>query len=203
MPERYEVGRFGLRTFKVHGGKLHSVVAQGSGQHWDKGECRARCVVFEDNAFATDAEWRKGQYEVMKDLVLGLGDADDATPTKLDLQRMLEHDAPDSDCRCGIYASLNLENLRRQYAEALFMVAVIAAEGKTIIGTRGLRTEYARIVAYWIPWYQFYMKKVAARECSDAMFYKNLNEMLADYQIPRKADGKVEPIRNASTWWTA
>lgn len=217
MPDRYEVGRFGLRTFKVHSGKLHSVIASGSGQHWDQGECRARCVVFEDIAFASDAVWKRRQVLAESDLALrelnknkSLFDrgtfqrlTEEIEEAKNEMLEMLEHEAPDIDCRCGVYGSLNLENLRRQYAEALFMVAVIAAEGKTIIGTRGLRTEYARVVAFWTPWYQFFMRRVAVKECPDATSYKDLNLMLKDYGIPRKADGSIEPIKNASTWWLA
>lgn len=218
MPERLEVGRLALRTFKVHGGRLHSVIAHGSGQHWMNGECRARCVVFEDQAFASDAEWKQRQLHATSDLALAKLEArTDTVHNHADLQKFREviaqvqeklqaimsHQAPDPDCRCGIYGSLNLENLRRQYSEALFMVAVIASEGKTIIGTRGLRTEFARVVAFWTPWYQFYMRKTASRECPDAKSYGSLDQMLKDYGIPKKADDKVEPIENASAWWTA
>jgi hypothetical protein len=61
------------------------------------------------------------------------------------------HVAPEKDCRCGIYATLSLEVLFSQYPEpASRIVTVIAAEGKTRLGTVGLRTAAARVVAYWV-----------------------------------------------------
>lgn len=60
------------------------------------------------------------------------------------------HEAPCLECECGIYGSHSLQDLHAQYSYAWYFVAVIAAEGKTIVGSRGLRTERARVVAYWI-----------------------------------------------------
>lgn len=60
------------------------------------------------------------------------------------------HEAPHEDCACGIYATLNFTMLARQYGDdAKRSVAVIAAEGTTIIGDKGLRTAAARIVGWW------------------------------------------------------
>ena len=182
-----EVGRFGLRTFNLYNGKLQAVVAKNSGLHWENGVCRAHCVLFDDHAFSQEAVRRKIEH--------GYEPWDEADS--------LKHEAPDLDCRCGIYGSLNLENLRKQFTQALTFVAVIASEGKTIIGTRGFRTQYARVVAYWTPWYHFYARRVMARECPEAKGYRDLNEMLKDYGIPRKADPDVKPISNPSSWWTA
>jgi hypothetical protein len=63
-----------------------------------------------------------------------------------------DHEAPAVDCRCGIYGALSLDVLRNQagMAEAArWIVAVIAAEHRTMHGTVGLRTSAARVVAYW------------------------------------------------------
>jgi hypothetical protein len=62
-----------------------------------------------------------------------------------------EHIAPmPSPCRCGIYACLTIGRLRQQYPEyCAKIVTVIEAEGKTMLGTVGLRTAAARVVAYW------------------------------------------------------
>ena len=61
-----------------------------------------------------------------------------------------DHVAPEADCRCGIYGALTLGVLQRQYQEfTCRIVTVIAAEGKTMLGTIGLRTAAARVVAYW------------------------------------------------------
>jgi hypothetical protein len=59
------------------------------------------------------------------------------------------HQAPHEGCHCGIYGSLSYAGLLLQYPQARHLVTVIAAEGTTIIGTRGLRTQFARVVAYW------------------------------------------------------
>jgi hypothetical protein len=61
-----------------------------------------------------------------------------------------DHVAPEADCRCGIYGALTVGVLARQYPQfACRIVTVIAAEGKTMLGTVGLRTAAARVVAYW------------------------------------------------------
>jgi len=61
-----------------------------------------------------------------------------------------DHVAPEDGCTCGIYGTHTLEGLFNQYGEfACRIIAVIAAEGPTVIGTTGLRTAAARIVAYW------------------------------------------------------
>src|ERR1700758_3506082 len=142
-----EVGRFALRTFKVREGHLSSVVATHSGQHWEGGVCRARCVIFDDYSFFDESMARITRAAIARHR--------DPSKYREGLSKFLKHDAPHEDCRCGVYGSLNLENLRRQYHESLNLVAVIAAEGETIIGTRGLRTEFARVVAYWTPWGAF------------------------------------------------
>jgi hypothetical protein len=60
------------------------------------------------------------------------------------------HEAPSPGCRCGIYGTLSLAALFSQYREfACRIIAVIAAEGVTYIGSVGLRTAAARVVAYW------------------------------------------------------
>ena len=61
-----------------------------------------------------------------------------------------DHVAPEADCRCGIYGALTLRALQQQYQQfTCRIVTVIAAEGKTMLGTIGLRTAAARVVAYW------------------------------------------------------
>ena len=58
---------------------------------------------------------------------------------------------PEEHCRCGIYGFFTVEELFRQYPQfAGHVIAVIAAEGMTTIGSKGLKTAAARIVAYWV-----------------------------------------------------
>lgn len=61
-----------------------------------------------------------------------------------------DHQPPAERCSCGIYAFFGVEELMSQYGDcARHIVAVIAAEGLTTIGTKGLKTAAARVVAYW------------------------------------------------------
>jgi hypothetical protein len=63
----------------------------------------------------------------------------------------MTHDPPGDHCQCGIYGSLSYADLLASFKyEARELVVTIAAEGTTIIGTRGLRTAYARVVGYWL-----------------------------------------------------
>jgi hypothetical protein len=60
------------------------------------------------------------------------------------------HEAPADGCKCGIYGTHTLEALFSRYPEhSSRIVAVIAPEGRTVTGPKGLRTAFARIVAYW------------------------------------------------------
>ncbi len=93
-----------------------------------------------------------------------------------------DHKAPAELCTCGIYGTLNLADLRRQFASAKELVTVMAAEGTTIIGDTGLKTAFARIVAYWTP--NKHIRKVCAKECEGAKYFGNIDEMLAAYNLP-------------------
>jgi hypothetical protein len=61
-----------------------------------------------------------------------------------------EHAPPHVGCNCGIYGFFSVEELFEQYVEfACHVVGVIAVKGLTTIGTKGLKTAAARVVAYW------------------------------------------------------
>lgn len=96
-----------------------------------------------------------------------------------------EHEVPVPDCRCGIYACLTMEKLREQYrTQAARIVAVVAAEGRTILGPVGLRTARARVIAYWTPWFARPMINAARHQFPDAVPYAHLNRMLETYNLP-------------------
>jgi hypothetical protein len=96
----------------------------------------------------------------------------------------VRHTAPYLDCHCGVYGSLSLNHLIDQYRfETMKIITVIAAEGETIIGSRGLRTQYARVVAYWSPFRKF--RRAADAQFEGAQHFKSLEEMLSEYQLPR------------------
>ncbi|MCA2338803.1 hypothetical protein [Mycobacterium avium] len=98
-----------------------------------------------------------------------------------------DHTAPDDTCSCGIYGATTLGSLRRQFPDlAAAIVAVIAAEGPTIIGSAGLRTSAARVVAYWChpgPVFDD-ARSVFAQQCRQAQNFDDLGAMLAAYDIP-------------------
>lgn len=184
-----EVARYGLRTFQairaseakadpmrlltfptlfwdLFGGRdpfeddpsdpltLCSVSAPGS--HWTDGTCKAECI-------------EMGGFNVSAFVALLSG------------EEIVAHEAPHETCDCGIYATLSLEHLNRQYPHnAQNMVAVVAAEGQTLIGDRGFRTQYARVVAYWC---DDRLAAPAKRQFRDAQRYMVMSSMLRDFNI--------------------
>ena len=107
------------------------------------------------------------------------------------------HPSPLLDCCCGIYGSLSLEVLVRQYPyETSNIVAVIAVEGETIIGSRGLRTEYARVVAWWSKWGKY--RRQARNQFATADQYGDIDSMLFRYGLPREMD---EPDDEKGKYW--
>ena len=93
------------------------------------------------------------------------------------------HEVPAENCTCGLYGTLTLQQLEHEYRfQAKRCVAVFAAEGTTFIGTKGLRTAAARIVAYWC-WDEA-DALVFAHQCPDATRFLGIHLMLAQYGFP-------------------
>jgi hypothetical protein len=109
------------------------------------------------------------------------------------------HRAPDDDCDCGIYGATSLQSLRWQSPDpAASIVAVIAAQGATIIGSQGLRTQAARVVAYWChpaPMLDD-AREVFAEQCPAAGAFTDLDAMLAAYGIPATSEVFAKIRRN-------
>lgn len=191
-----EVGRFALRTFRFADGRAESLLSSGE---WRDGICEARCL-----PFCTTLGFVYNMLGFSHDQPHGL------------------HRSPHEGCDCGIYGSLSLGHLRTQYPEQTErFVAVIAAEGRTIIGSRGLRTERARVVAYWVqppPMGGVYdlvamlfpdsssskttcLARIASESFPGAMRYSNPYEMAISYGVSIEAqDG---PDVGGPSWWTA
>jgi hypothetical protein len=93
-------------------------------------------------------------------------------------------EAPGDGCMCGIYGTLTLSHLVSQYRSyARNGIGVIAAEGKTIIGDRGLRTSAARLVAYWCnPLYE----ENFANTAPEAKRFIKVEEMLKEFDFPEE-----------------
>ena len=62
----------------------------------------------------------------------------------------VDHQAPADGCRCGVYTFRNLQVLRDQYDLAEHLVAVVALEGQTLAGSRGWRSQAARVTDIWL-----------------------------------------------------
>jgi hypothetical protein len=125
-----------------------------TGQHWLEGTCSAECI------------------------------ATHPTTAILNLLRppeQREHEAPHVTCHCGIYATHSLEHLAHQYPYyTKNLVAVIAAEGQTIMGDKGFRTQHARVVAYWCSPEYF---QPCIRQFKGAEFYSDRDKMLKDFKL--------------------
>lgn len=105
------------------------------------------------------------------------------------------HEAPHESCHCGVYGTLTLGSLMSQYGYlASKLITVIAAEGTTIIGDRGLRTAYARVVAYWIKPGEKAIEDICGGQFEGATRFTDLAEMLTAYEFPAddfQMDGSV------------
>lgn len=144
-----EVGRYALRSFKfarvlppVGGsGAMSSDLAMSmSYGEWRRANVDRLPIkwMWQAPTFANADDWLDGTCAaVCRKWAVGVS--------------AVRHDAPDESCSCGIYGSLSYADLLSSFMnEARSMVAVFAAEGTTIIGTRGLRTQFARVVGYWV-----------------------------------------------------
>lgn len=143
-----EIGRYGVRTFRVTAHRIEPISIHHFGRRpsmanpWDGGVCVAQCP-------------KRG------------------------------HTAPADHCSCGIYACTDLESLRFQApVPANRVVAVIAAEGPTVIGDRGFRTSAARIVAYWCsPAHPDTAERMRCHTPDQTREFTDLEDMLNAYRI--------------------
>lgn len=170
-----EVARYALRTFNVREGRLMPVAMLVDA--WKGGVCEAECV---------PNPWTMSYtYSALGALAALMGD-DVPVPDR-------NHDAPAEGCHCGIYGCLTIERLRRQYPlECMDIVTVIAVEGKTIIGEIGLRTQAARIVAYWSPVKS--VRKICADTCQGAKWFASLDDMLTAYRFEPDRQTEWPPL---------
>lgn len=123
-----------------------------------------------------------------------------------------DHTAPNEHCTCGIYGSLSYADLISNFRHyANFIVTVIAAEGITIIGDRGLRTQYARVVAYWtapnsVNWQLdngSAPRTLSAQQFQGAKRYECPVEMVEAYGLALLPPAKKLGGNGAASWWTA
>lgn len=149
-----EIGRYGLRTFRITSDKkLKSVWKE---HIWDpSGVDVAQCLGGDMSLSLTAAGEVVGENK---------------------------HPVPNENCHCGIYATVNLQSLARQYKQQVNRtISVVAAEGITIIGDRGMRTSAARIVAYWC---RDEEDVEAYAKCEGAKRFTDIAEMLKAFEFP-------------------
>lgn len=106
---------------------------------------------------------------------------------------------------CGIYGSLSYGDLVLQFpGPASGIIAVIAAEGDTIIGTRGLRTAYARVVAYGVVQQKEY-ERAAYQQFPDATRCESATELVKRYGLATHGvHGEMTGfgVQATASWWT-
>lgn len=188
-----EVGRYGLRTFRCipareaqmphevasyyqtqrmiwqvlglsgsdkSDGPMELVSTYMHGSHWKNGVCESKCLVHRD---------------VYRDRLIELAALTTGS------EAVYGHEAPNENCHCGIYAAHTLQTLRDQYRTYVDdIVAVVAAEGQTIIGDKGFRTQRARVVAYWC---SEYLAATAETQFADAQRFPEIGPMLEKYGL--------------------
>lgn len=103
-----------------------------------------------------------------------------------------EHVPPAEKCGCGIYAFFTVEELFDQYPEfAHRIIGVITAQGLTTIGTKGLKTAAARVVAWWCR-DDDADAKVCAASCPGTRRYYDLDVMTRIYGLDEKTRERNE-----------
>lgn len=177
-----QVGRMALRIFRMWApiGRTERVLAPMGmlTDHWKDGTCTARCLK------ATMAGGRNGVYET----------------TYGETYKDETHEAPFMGCNCGVYGSLSYDSLRRQYHSNMGgLITVMAAEGRTIIGSRGLRTQYARIIAYHVLLPEW--GKLAKVQFAEAEPYEDLWGMLEAHGFETPTFGPI--LKDNWEGWTS
>lgn len=119
----------------------------------------------------------------------------------------LGHPPPADDCTCGVYSLRDLRDLRLQYWSARRLMAVVALEGLTIEGSKGWRSQAARVVDVWtapgprgLPDEQVGLLQ---RHLPGAAFHTDLDRMLARYPelMPVRRPRSTAFARAARSWW--
>jgi hypothetical protein len=186
-----EVARYALRTFDLHPNFYRDWAARPSHLDYCLGPLGRR-------GLEADIAWRDGTCtaQCLRSLY-GIGRWE-AAKGKTFLPAPPGHKPPHLACTCGIYGALDHTSLHRQYSyEMGNILAVIAAEGRTIIGTRGLRTEYARVVA-WKG--DGVYATIAKGQFKDAEQFDTTEELLKAYHLPRVGP-KGSGFGGGPRWW--
>lgn len=182
-PPDIEVGRLALRSFHFssisHEFNVMDVPEKLG--HWNDGTVKYWRPLSYHNPYRAD--WLDGTCTA----ICGVGE---------------KHLVPNEECSCGIYGSLSYADLLVQYrTEARSIVTVIAAEGRTIIGPRGLRTERAKVIAYWVAPDPVY-RQVAEDQFKTASMFETPVDLLDFYGLPALPKPTTKERRGGANWWT-
>lgn len=112
------------------------------------------------------------------------------------------HEPPVAECGCGIYSWNTLARLHRNYPENTeHIVAVVALEGQTIEGTRGFRSQAARIVALWLNEQLVppHVRRAVRRAYPDVALHRKRSTMIRRYLSSEAAVAPEASTRLART----
>lgn len=131
----------------------------------------------------------------------------DGTMTEAVCQAGEEHEAPSSDCRCGLYAWYLPGSATVALGPAS---AVVLASGRCILGDRGFRAAQARIEAIALPVAVRVNPRAAARACAmlaerypQTRVYRSPRRMLRDHPPHDVSALGIERYRDRSRGYRA
>lgn len=119
------------------------------------------------------------------------------------------HAAPGDGCACGVYSLRDLRDLRLQYSTARRLVAVVALEGQTVEGSKGWRSQAARVVEVWtgtgrraLPAEQAALLR---QNLPAVRFHTDMDRMLAGYPdlVPATRPRSAAFTRAVRSWWSS
>ena len=119
------------------------------------------------------------------------------------------HAAPADGCTCGVYSLRDLRDLRLQYWTARRLVAVVALEGQTVEGSKGWRSQAARVVDVWTGSGRWGLPAkqdgLLRQQLPGVRFHTDMDGMLAGYpELVPAARPRTAAFRRAGrSWWSS
>lgn len=107
------------------------------------------------------------------------------------------HPVPTKECTCGIYSFRTAQEVSKQYGYASAKsLAVVAPNGLGVLGSRGLRSSGAAIVAMWLSKETKKYNPFLPERYNNVIWYDSLARMLNDYPEINKGGMQtyMEPI---------
>jgi hypothetical protein len=107
------------------------------------------------------------------------------------------HLVVDADCTCGFYAYAD-EQAAAEYPHSRHVLAVVACWGRVVAGTRGLRSQYARVEAIWMsPTVPADLAATVTERYPSTAVYTDRSAMLAEH-APTRVDCYEPPSTRES-----